>query len=186
MSDRPTSVRWRIVGLLLVYAALVHFNRISIAAAGTEQLMDQFHISKRLMGWVSSAYLISYTILMTPGGWFIDRFGARASLLLVGFGSAICVGLCGVAGFTASAALVVPSLIVFRLCMGVTNAPFHPAAAHAVSKWIPGPKLVVANGLVNAAALIGIAATPYLFGFMMDRLGWPGASVTAAGVTALV
>src|SRR6185503_16674194 len=35
MNDRPTSVRWRIVGLLLAYAALVHFNRISIAVAGT-------------------------------------------------------------------------------------------------------------------------------------------------------
>jgi MFS family permease len=66
--------------------------------------MEQFHISEQLMGWVSSAYLISYTLLMTPGGWFIDRFGPRAALLVVGFGSAICVGLCGLAGFTASAA----------------------------------------------------------------------------------
>jgi len=29
-NDRATSVRWRIVSLLLAYAALVHFNRISI------------------------------------------------------------------------------------------------------------------------------------------------------------
>jgi len=187
MNDaRPTSVRWRIVGLLLAYAALVHFNRISIAVAGTERLMAQFKISEQLMGWVSSAYLISYTLLMTPGGWFIDRFGPRAALLVVGFGSAICVGLCGLAGFTASAALVVPALIVFRLCMGVTNAPFHPGAAHTACRWIPGPQLSTVNGLINAAALVGIGATPYLLGFLMDELGWPGAFVTAASVTAVV
>lgn len=185
-NDRSTNVRWRILGLLLAYAALVHFNRISIAVAGTERLMEQFHISERLMGVLSFAYLLTYTLLMTPGGWFIDRFGPRASLLVVGFGSALCVGLCGIAGFTASAALVVPALIVFRLCMGVSNAPFHPAAAHTVSRWIPGPRLAAANGLINAAALLGISATPYGFGFMMDWLGWPAAFVTAAVVTALV
>jgi len=186
MSERPSNVRWRIVGLLLAYAALVHFNRLSIAVAGTERLMDQFKISEQLMGVLSSAYLITYTLLMTPGGWFIDRFGSRASLLLVGFGSALCVGLCGGAGFVASAALMIPALIVLRLAMGVTNVPFHPAAAHAVSRWIPAPQRAWANGLVNAAALAGISCTYYLFGFMMDRLGWPAAFVTAAAVTGVV
>lgn len=186
MNDRPSSVRWRIVGLLLAYAALVHFNRLSIAVAGTERLMEQFKISEQLMGLLSSAYLITYTLLMTPGGWFIDRFGARASLLIVGFGSALCVGLCGGAGFTASAALMVPALIVIRLAMGVTNVPFHPAAAHAVSRWIPAPQRAWANGLVNAAALAGISCTYYVFGFMMDRLGWPAAFMAAAAVTAVV
>jgi len=187
MNDRPTMVRWRIVGLLLGYAALVHFNRISIAVAGTERLIPEFHISPVKMGALMSAYLWTYTLMMTPGGWFIDRFGSRASLLVVGFGSALCVGLTGVAGFTVtSATLIVPLLFAIRACLGVTNAPFHPGAAHAVSRWIPGPQRVSVNGLVNAAALAGISCTYYLFGFMMDRLGWPGAFVCAAVVTGLV
>jgi len=187
MNGRATSVRWRIVGLLLGYAALVHFNRISIAVAGTERLMPEFNISPVLMGALSSAYLWTYTLMMTPGGWFIDRFGSRASLLLVGFGSALCVGLTGVAGFTvSSAATIVPLLFAIRAFLGVTNAPFHPGAAHAVSRWIPGPQRAGVNGLVNAAALAGISCTYYLFGFMMDRLGWPAAFVCAAVVTGLV
>jgi ACS family D-galactonate transporter-like MFS transporter len=187
MSGRPTGVRWRIVGLLLGYAALVHFNRISIAVAGTERLIPEFHISPVRMGALMSAYLWTYTLMMTPGGWFIDRFGSRASLLVVGFGSALCVGLTGVAGFTvASAVLIVPLLFAIRAVLGVTNAPFHPGAAHAVSRWIPGPQRAGVNGLVNAAALVGISCTYYLFGFMMDRLGWPAAFVCAAVVTGVV
>jgi len=187
MSERPTSVRWRIVGLLLGYAALVHFNRISIAVAGTERLIPQFGITPVRMGALMSAYLWTYTLLMTPGGWFIDRFGSRASLLLVGFGSALCVGLCGLAGFTvSSAAAIVPLLFAIRALLGITNAPFHPGAAHAVSRWIPGPQRASVNGLVNAAALAGISCTYYLFGFMMDRLGWPGAFVCAGAVTGVV
>jgi MFS family permease len=187
MSGRASAVRWRIVGLLLGYAALVHFNRISIAVAGTERLIPQFGITPVRMGALMSAYLWTYTLMMTPGGWFIDRFGSRASLLLVGFGSALCVGLCGLAGFTVtSAAVIVPVLFAIRALLGVTNAPFHPGAAHAVSRWIPGPQRVSVNGLVNAAALVGISCTYYLFGFMMDRLGWPGAFVCAAAVTGVM
>jgi len=185
--DRATSVRWRIVGLLLATSALVHFNRISISVAGNERLQAQFGIPETTLGNLYSAYLIAYTLLMTPGGWFIDRFGPRAALLLVGFGSAVCVGLCGAAGFAmTTAAGIVSVLIAIRLFMGVANAPFHPGAAYAVAKWIPGPQRAGVNGLVNAAALLGISSTYYLFGFMMDRLGWPTAFLAAAAVTAAV
>ena len=186
-NERATSVRWRIVSLLLATSALVHFNRISISVAGNERLQSQFGIPETTLGNLYSAYLIAYTLLMTPGGWFIDRFGPRAALLVVGFGSAVCVGLCGAAGFTiTTAAGIVSALIGIRLFMGVANAPFHPGAAYAVAKWIPGPQRAGANGLVNAAALLGISSTYYLFGFLMDRLGWPTAFLVAAAVTGLV
>ena len=187
MSERATSVRWRIVGMLLVSAALVHFNRISISVAGNERLQSQFGIPETTLGNLYSAYLIAYTLLMTPGGWFIDRFGQRAALLIVGFGSALCVGLCGAAGFlVTSAAGIVSVLVAIRLFMGAANAPFHPGAAYAVMKWIPAPQRAWVNGLVNAAALLGISCTYYLFGFMMDRLGWPSAFLCSAAVTGLV
>jgi MFS family permease len=186
-NERATSVRWRIVGLLLAYSALVHFNRISISVAGNERLQSQFGIPETTLGNLYSAYLIAYTLLMTPGGWFIDRFGPRAALLVVGFGSAVCVGLCGAAGFTlTSAAGIVSALIGIRLLMGAANAPFHPGAAYAVGKWIPGPQRAGVNGLVNAAALLGISSTYTLFGFLMDRLGWPTAFLAAAAVTGVV
>lgn len=180
-------MRWRIVGLLLAHAALVHFNRISLPVAGSERLMAQFDISERLMGAVYSAYLVAYTIMMTPGGWFIDRCGPRRSILVVGLGSALCVALTGAAGYSiSSGATLVAVLIGIRLLMGITNAPFHPSAAQTVSQWVPAPQRAWANGLVNAAALVGISATFYAFGFLMDRLGWPAAFLAAAGVTGVV
>jgi MFS transporter, ACS family, D-galactonate transporter len=176
----------RLVGLLLVHAALVHFNRISLSVAGSERLMAQFGISEQVMGAVYSAYLVAYTIMMTPGGWFIDRYGPRASILIVGVGSAACVGLTGLSGLSiTSGATLVAVLIGIRILMGIANAPFHPSAAHTISRWIPAPRRAWVNGLVNAAALVGISSTFYLFGFLMDRLGWPGAFLLAAGVTGL-
>jgi hypothetical protein len=40
---------------------------------------------------------------MTPGGWFIDRFGPRAALMVVAFGSALFVGLTGLVSATVMA-----------------------------------------------------------------------------------
>jgi MFS family permease len=184
VSDRPTSVRWRILGLLAIHAILMHFNRISISVVGNERLIQDYGIGETLMATVYSAYLISYTLMMTPGGWVIDRFGARAAILLVAFGSTLFVALTGAAGYLfKTGASLVAALIVIRVLMGITNAPFHPGAAYAVFRWVPAAQRSWANGLVGCAALVGIALTYPVFGFMMDRLGWPAAFMTASGVT---
>src|SRR5262249_19001698 len=40
------------------------------------------------------------------------------------------------------------------------------------------------NGLVNGSALVGIAATPLAFGWLIDRFEWPAAFLIAALATA--
>src|SRR5215510_9420609 len=81
--------RLLILALLMALCFMNHFNRASMASAGDERLIKQFHISPEAMGWVYSAFLIFYTICMVPGGLFIDRFGPRAALVLMGFGTAL-------------------------------------------------------------------------------------------------
>src|SRR5256885_4325305 len=85
----PTQVRWRIVVMLMALCFISHLNRISMAAAGDERIMKQFSIAPEKMGVIYSAFLLVYTICMIPGGFFIDRFGARAALM-VEIGRASC------------------------------------------------------------------------------------------------
>jgi sugar phosphate permease len=182
--DRPTSVRWRILILMMAMAALFHFNRVSIAVAGSERFIKEFSLTESQLGVVISSYLLIYTLFMLPGGWFIDRFGPKRALMVVGFGSAILVPMTALTNF-ASATSVILWLCLIRGAMGLISAPFHPAAARAVSFWLPAPLRTSANGLITGAAVAGIAATYVVFGFMMDKLGWPLAFVTA-GVATLV
>src|SRR4051812_40943678 len=92
----PTRVRWRIVALLMGLAAINHFNRISMPVAGIG-IMEQYGIAEKTMGWVYSAFLLAYTLSMTPGGWLVDRIGPRVALACMGLGSACFVALTGVA-----------------------------------------------------------------------------------------
>ena len=174
--------------LLMIVVATGHFNRIGISVAGAERIIPQYGVSPRDMGMVYSAFLAIYTLAMLPGGWFIDRFGARRALVLLGFGSMIFVALTGAVGLAAHEAThaLLLGLILVRGLLGLTNAPLHPASARMVFDRVPGPSRGFANGLVTFAACLGIAVCYYLMGKLIDLYDWPIAFLISSGLTLLV
>jgi MFS family permease len=181
-----TSTAWRLVPLLLVMIATAHFNRISISVAGTESIITQEGIDEKQMGWVYTAYLIVYTLGMSPGGWFIDRFGARLALFVVAAGSAVFMALTGLSGLLWTGWPLLIGLLVIRATMGIVNVPTHPGAARLVGDWIAPAQHSFVNGMVNFAACVGIALTYYVFGKLIDHFRWTGASFVAAAFTAVL
>jgi len=149
--------------------------------------MKQFSIAPEKMGVIYSAFLLVYTLCMIPGGFFIDRFGARTALMVVGFGSALFGGLTGVVGFVwAGAAQIWLSLVLVRGLMGFFTTPLHPGCARAVADSAPLPRRSLVNGLVNGAALLGIACTYKLFGALIARVDWTRAFLITGVATALL
>lgn len=183
---RPSWVRWQIVALLVSYSFMTWFNRVSMSVAYDERIKEQTGIAPEPMGYVYSAFLFAYMVFMTPGGWFIDRYGARASLIVMGFGSAVFCGLTGAAGSGALVAggLLWYALFAIRSVMGMFTAPIYPAAARMVSHWIPVSQRAWANGLVQAAAAVGIACAFPVFGALIDVVDWQVAFVITGIITA--
>jgi MFS family permease len=173
--------------LMMLVVALAHFNRISMSVAGAEKIIGPDFISETQMGWVYSALLITYTLCMIPGGWFADRFGPRAAWMVLGFGSVVFIALTGVVGlvWTTPIALWL-ALLAVRGLLGVVFAPLHPTGARLVGNWVPPSGATLANGLTVGAAMVGIASTYFVFGKLMDTVGWPGAFLVASGVTLAV
>jgi MFS transporter, ACS family, D-galactonate transporter len=179
--------RWRIVPLLMVFVALAHFNRVSIAVAGAEQIIRPGFISETEMGFVYSSFLLLYTIFMIPGGFLIDCFGPRAAWMVLAFGATAGVALTGLVGLTFTQAVpLLVGLVVVRSLLGVCNAPLHPSGARLVANWIPPGGVALANGLVTFAACVGMASAYVVFGMLMDRFGWPQAFLVTSGMTFLV
>lgn len=176
-------MRWAILGLLMVFAGLFHFNRVSISVAGSERLMSEFSLDETQMGVVYSAYLFVYTLCMIPGGWIIDRFGPKRALMLVGFGSVVLVPLTGLTSLATTPMAALVWLCLVRGLLGMISAPFHPGAARAVSFWFPPRQRTTGNGLITGAAVVGIASTYVVFGLLIDRLTWPWAFAAAGAIT---
>lgn len=173
-----TKVRWMIVALLMGFTFLGHFNRTTMAVAGSERLTGPNGMTDQQMGWIYSSFLIVYTLLMLPGGRVIDRFGPRLALAAMGLGSGLCIVLSGALGLLGwpVASLWVPFLAIRGLAGGF-SVPLHPAAARSISFWIPLKSRTFANGLVTAGALIGYSLSFPVFGSLMDRVDWPMALI---------
>lgn len=183
----PSRASWRIVALLMASVATSHFNRIAMSVAGTERIMPEYAIDEKTMGWVYSSYLLVYTLCMIPGGWFVDRCGARMALSTVGFGSAVLVAVTGLSGLAcASAGPLIVALLLIRGSLGAVTAPLHPGCGHAIAFWMPREWRATANGLVVGSALVGIAATYWLFGSLIDAVGWTNAFCVTAGLSLLL
>lgn len=175
------------VALLMLVVAMGHFNRVGISVAGAERIIPAYGVSAAQMGMVYSAFLLFYTLAMLPGGWVIDRFGPRAALAMLGFGSMVFVALTGGVGFIAhGASSVWLGLLIVRSTLGVTNAPLHPASARMVYEHLPPHSRAFANGLVTFAACVGMAATYYVLGAIIDRFDWQAAFLFSSGLTLIV
>jgi sugar phosphate permease len=185
--EQPTNVRWRIVGLLLAVSFMSWFNRVSMAVAYDEQIKNELGITETEMGAVYSAFLLAYTVFMTPGGWFADRLGPWLGLAIMGVGSGVLGACTGLPGFLAlSAAQAFFTLLGFRTFMGVFTAPIYPASARVIAHWIPFSQRAMVNGLVMAAALVGISSTYHGFGMLLDNVRWQYAFLFTGTITTLL
>ncbi|MFP6702815.1 MAG: MFS transporter [Planctomycetaceae bacterium] len=178
-----TGHRWRIIALLMGYAAIGHFNRVGISVAGDEVFIPTLGITETRMGWVYTAFLIVYTIGMLPGGWLIDRIGSARALTLFGVGMGVFVVLTGALGWTnTSPEILWLSLLVIRGLAGLFNAPLHPGAAHVVADLIPNKRQATANGMITAGALVGIACCYPTLGWLIDTITWQWAFVISGSM----
>ena len=194
MSAGPSSVtagaplagaQIRMVILMVALSAMSYFDRTIMSIAGPT-IMQQFHISETAMGTVYSAFLLSYTLLMTPGGGLADRFGARRLLTVTGLGTALFTGLAALGGTPGLGAIfgVVPSFLIVRLAFGACAAPLYPSCGRISANWIP----ITAQGWVQASIMggtsLGAAISPIVFSRMMAAYGWRASFWLAAPCTA--
>jgi MFS family permease len=158
-----------------------------MSVAGTSRIMADYGLDPTRMGTGYSAFLLIYSICMIPGGLFIDRFGPRRALMVVGFGSALFAALTGVVGWLfAEGSSLWLALVIVRGTMGLVSAPLHPAGARAVGNWFSLRQRSLANGIVTGAAIAGVAVTYRGFGALSHSIGWQAGFVASAAVTAVL
>src|SRR5262245_60773753 len=111
--------RFLVVALMFLFSVMNYFNRTIMSIAGPD-VMKEFSLSPTQMGIVYSAFLLAYALFMMPGGMLVDRIGARRTLTLVGFSTALFTGLTAVGG-------ILPVLVGIRFLMGMCTSPLYPA-----------------------------------------------------------
>src|SRR5262245_28212179 len=81
-----------VVALMMAFSVMSYFDRTIMSIAGP-QIMKEFDLSATQMGSVYSAFILSYAIMMIPGGHVVDQLGPRLTLLVMGLSAALFTGL---------------------------------------------------------------------------------------------
>lgn len=158
------ATRSRIVILMVVLSALSYFDRTILSIAGPT-IMKELSISEIHMGWVYSSFLVTYAILMSPGGALADRFGPRWVLTLGGIGNTLLTGITGLCSRLGE-------FLSIRLIMGAASAPLYPSCACMTRNWFPPTGVARVMGLVTGASALGSAVSPMVFTALMASFGW--------------
>jgi ACS family glucarate transporter-like MFS transporter len=168
------------VALLSGTAMASYLARVNLSIVG-EPLMREQGLTQAQLGRVFSAFLVGYAACQVPGGMLADRWGARRVLAVCAVWWALATMGIALAGWGPLVGLgVLPVLLLFRLILGVGEAPTFPAAARGVAHWIRPAQQGRANGFVLAAIGLGSAVAPPLLTFCMTRWSWRAAVVVSA------
>jgi len=183
----PLRIQARMVGLMFALSAMNYFDRVVMSIAGPG-IMKDFHVSETGMGTIYSAFLLSYTLMMTPGGALADRFGGRRVLTVAGLGAALFTGLtalCGPQGLGAYLG-VIPAFLAVRLAFGVCASPLYPSTGRIAAAWIPPSGQARVQAIIMSGAAVGSAVAPVFFSRLIAAYGWRGAFWIAAGLTTVL
>ena len=160
----PTFARYKVLGLLVGLAALTYLDRLCISIAGPS-IMKEFGFNEETMGYIYSAFTLSYALLEIPSGWLGDRFGTRRALArIVLWWSAFTTLTAATVGFY--------SLFVVRLLFGAGEAGAIPNSASTVSRWFPAAQRGRAMGAVCIGHALGATATPFIVFRLIEWQGW--------------
>ena len=174
-----------VVALMIACSVMSYFDRTIMSIAGPE-IMKEFDLSATQMGSVYSAFILSYAIMMIPGGHVADRLGPRLTLLLMNLSAALFTGLTALGGRPGLGSIVgvLPALIAIRLGLGIATAPLYPACARMTAHWIPIAHQGAVQGLIIAGSSVGGAVSPMLFSWLISLYQWRMSFLIAAVATA--
>ncbi|MFM6975189.1 MAG: DHA2 family efflux MFS transporter permease subunit [Agromyces sp.] len=157
---RPWPALWAL--LIGFFMILVDSTIVNIA---NPAIMEHFGAGISDVIWVTSAYLLSYAVLLLLAGRLGDRFGPK-NLFLIGLvvftiSSAWC-------GFSDSISM----LIVARVVQGLGGALLTPQTMAIITRVFPPHQRGAAMGIWGAAAGVALLVGPLAGGLLVDSLGW--------------
>lgn len=161
---KPTNFRWGVITLLFFATTINYLDRTNLSVA-LPKIAKTFHWGPAAVGAISSAFLLSYMLMQLPVGALIDKLGTKMTYVF----SVIIWSLASMGTAVANSFGV---LYLFRLILGVGEAPAFPAATKTAADWIPRKQRGIATGFFTAGVNIGSAVALPLVAWIVTAFGW--------------
>jgi ACS family glucarate transporter-like MFS transporter len=147
------------IGMFFCY---VHRSALSVAAPF---MMKDLGLDTAVMGVLLSAFFWPYSLLQTPAGWAVDRFGVKRSYA---WGYAIW----SLAAAATGLARGMFTLAILRGLVGIGQATIFPTHARAIANWFSERERGLATGIANAGNRLGQSFVNGIGPLIIVALGW--------------
>lgn len=146
---KPTRVRLGIFFVLWLIVLLNYIDRSALSIA-LPYMSEDLDLDPAMQGWILSLFFWTYLVFQIPGGWLLDRFGARRV-----------VGAAGVTwGLVQTSIGLLTSGIglgIARLGLGAFEAPTAPSGSKINSAWMPPSERARGATFIDMAGAFGSA-----------------------------
>ncbi len=178
MTDRYIpNLRWYIAFLLCLSSALNYLDRQTLSVLA-DTIQRELKLTTVDYSYITSSFLVSYTIMYAVSGRLVDFLGTRRSFLIF-------VSGWSVANMLHALANTALRFSFFRFLLGATEPANFPAGVKAVTEWFPMRERALAIGIFNAGTAVGAALAVPVVSFVALQWGWRWAFV-ATGATGFI
>jgi len=153
-----------VLAVLCVMSFLMYVDRTNISTAALYIRRD-LSLSNSQLGFVFSAFALTYALAMIPGGIIGDKLGARKMM-------AICGVLWGLGTLMTGLSTGLTTLLLARFVVGLGESPIVPASARALTAWMEPERRAFAQGITHAFARLGNASTPIIVAGLIAATSW--------------
>ncbi|GAB7540764.1 MFS transporter [Cupriavidus sp. CuC1] len=170
-ATRRSNVRYWILLMIFVVTTVNYADRATLSITGPA-MRSEFGFDAVQMGFIFSAFSWAYVMAQIPGGWLLDRFGARRIYACSIFLWSLFTLLQGFIGVFATVGAAVTTLFVLRFAVGLAESPAFPANAKVVASWFPTAERGTASAIFNSAQYFAAVLFTPLMAWLTHALGW--------------
>jgi ACS family hexuronate transporter-like MFS transporter len=157
-------LRWYIVGLLCLSSELNYLDRQTLSVLA-QTIQDELHLTTMEYANITSAFLISYTIMYAVCGRLVDWLGTRLSFMVFVSGWSF-------ANMLHAFARTAFQFSACRFLLGAFEPMSFPAGLRAVTEWFPVRERALAVGIFNAGTAMGAALAAPMVAWVSLAWGW--------------
>lgn len=144
--------------------AINYIDRANIGVA-VPFIRKEYNLDPAVMGLILSGFFWTYALMQLPGGWLIDRFGARKTYTVAAIIMSVATLATGFVGGIAS-------MVACRLLLGVGEAFCYPVNAKVTALWFRRSERGLPTGIWASGSRVGSAITLPLVAFIILHYGW--------------
>jgi ACS family glucarate transporter-like MFS transporter len=176
-------IRWLALALLFAFSFMAYVQRTGVSIAA-ERIMPELGFSQDEIGWLLTAFLISYTAFQFPGAVLGEGLGPRRILPLIAILAVLASFATGLMPMVSTGLILLLSMMAARFVLGLAQGPLFPICGGVIEQWFPPERWAGPQGLLTCGLGLGAAATPPAVVAIMATWGWQVALI-ATSVPAL-